>query len=44
MQEQQIKEKVTERYGMIALTGNSDCVCCAPTELKGNNTNNCCLQ
>jgi SAM-dependent methyltransferase len=28
MQEQQLKEKVKERYGKIALTGNSDCSCC----------------
>ena len=29
MQKQQIKEKVKERYGKIALTGNnSDCCCC----------------
>jgi ubiquinone/menaquinone biosynthesis C-methylase UbiE len=31
MQEQYIKEKVKERYGKIALTGNSDC-CCMPQE------------
>jgi len=43
MKEQQIKEKVKERYGMIALTGNSDCSCCAPAELKDNDNNdNCC--
>jgi arsenite methyltransferase len=30
-QEQYIKEKVKERYGKIALTGNSDC-CCVPGE------------
>jgi arsenite methyltransferase len=29
MQEQQIKEKIKERYGKIALTGNK--TCCAPT-------------
>src|SRR5918999_489696 len=29
MQEQQIKEKIKERYGRIALTGNE--TCCAPT-------------
>jgi SAM-dependent methyltransferase len=29
MQEQQIKEKIKERYGKIALTGNSDCCCCS---------------
>ena len=39
MQEQQLKEKVKERYGKIALTGNSDCsysssCCCAPQEEK----------
>ena len=45
MKEQQIKEKVKERYGTIALTGNSDCdCCCAPAELKDNNNDNdnCC--
>ncbi|HZE79171.1 MAG TPA: arsenite methyltransferase [Nitrososphaeraceae archaeon] len=31
MQEQQLKERVKERYGKIALTGNSDC-CCVPGE------------
>jgi arsenite methyltransferase len=31
MQEQYIKEKVKERYGKIALTGNSGC-CCVPGE------------
>jgi arsenite methyltransferase len=31
MQEQYIKEKVKERYGKIALTGNSSC-CCMPGE------------
>jgi arsenite methyltransferase len=30
-QEQYIKEKAKERYGKIALTGNSDC-CCVPGE------------
>jgi hypothetical protein len=40
MQEQQIKEKVKERYGKIALTGNSDCLCCAPIELDDNNNKN----
>ena len=40
-QEQYIKEKVKERYGKIALTGNSDC-CCIPGECcsDGNNNNN----
>ncbi len=43
MQEQQIKEKVKERYGTIALTGNSDCFCCCTTgELKDNNNNDSC--
>jgi arsenite methyltransferase len=41
MKEQQIKEKVKERYGTIALTGNSDCSCCTTGELKDNN-DNCC--
>jgi SAM-dependent methyltransferase len=35
-QEQYIKEKVKERYGKIALTGNSGC-CCAPEEICGEN-------
>jgi arsenite methyltransferase len=35
MQEQAIKEKVKERYGKIALTGNSES-CCAPTECCDN--------
>jgi arsenite methyltransferase len=34
MQEQFIKEKVKERYGKIALAGNSDC-CYVPTECCG---------
>jgi SAM-dependent methyltransferase len=40
-QEENIKEKVRERYGKIALTGNSDC-CCMPGECCSdeNNTNN----
>jgi SAM-dependent methyltransferase len=44
MKEQKIKDKVKERYGTIALTGNSDCdCCCAPAELNDNNDNdNCC--
>jgi arsenite methyltransferase len=33
-QQQQIKEKVKERYGKIALRGNSEC-CCAPSECCG---------
>ena len=37
MQEQQIKQKVKERYGKIALTGNSDCSCCVPCECNNNN-------
>jgi ubiquinone/menaquinone biosynthesis C-methylase UbiE len=35
MQEQQIKEKIKERYSKIALSGNSDC-CCVPTECCNN--------
>jgi arsenite methyltransferase len=38
-QEQYIKEKVKERYGKIALTGNSDC-CCMPSECCNDNNNN----
>src|ERR671915_2548752 len=41
MKEQQIKEKVKERYSTIALTGNSDCSCCTTGELKYN-TDSCC--
>ncbi len=33
----QIKEKVKERYGKIALTGNSDC-CCMPGECSTNDS------
>ena len=32
---EQLKEKVRERYGKIALTGNSDCCCCSPEEKCG---------
>jgi len=32
-----IKEKVKERYGKIALTGNSDC-CCMPGECNANDS------
>jgi arsenite methyltransferase len=32
MQDQQIKESVKQRYGKIALAGNSDCCCCVPEE------------
>ena len=35
-EEQYIKEKVKERYGKIALTGNSDC-CCVPGECCNDN-------
>jgi SAM-dependent methyltransferase len=42
MKEQQIKEKVKERYSTIALTGNSDCSCCTTGELKDNNNNDSC--
>lgn len=39
-QEENIKAKVKERYGKIALTGNSDC-CCMPSECCSNiNINN----
>jgi arsenite methyltransferase len=38
-QEQYIKEKVKERYGKIALTGNSDC-CCMPGECCDDDGNN----
>jgi len=34
MKVEQIKEKINERYGKIALTGNSES-CCAPTECCG---------
>jgi arsenite methyltransferase len=39
MQEQQLKEKIKDRYGKIALTGNSDCSCscCAPEEKTTGN-------
>lgn len=37
-QEQYIKEKVKERYGKIALTGNSDC-CCVPGEYCNDSSN-----
>ena len=44
MQEQQIKDKIKERYGKIALTGTE--TCCAPTiEFKGGksgSTSSCC--
>jgi arsenite methyltransferase len=36
MQEQQLKEKVREKYGTIALSGNSSC-CCSPEEKCGEN-------
>src|SRR3712207_2102035 len=42
MKEQQIKEKVKERYGTIALTGNSDCSCCTTGKLEDNNNDSCC--
>src|ERR671929_1391296 len=40
-EQQYIKEKVKERYGKIALSGNSDC-CCVPGECcdDGNNNSN----
>jgi ubiquinone/menaquinone biosynthesis C-methylase UbiE len=37
MKEHQIKEKVKERYGKIALVGSSSEGCCAPSECCGNN-------
>ena len=37
MQDQQLKEKVKERYGKIALSGNSSCCCCSPEEKCGEN-------
>ncbi|MDQ3839602.1 MAG: arsenite methyltransferase [Thermoproteota archaeon] len=42
MQEQQIKEKIKDRYGKIALTGTE--TCCAPTiEFKGGKSSySCC--
>jgi arsenite methyltransferase len=41
MQEQQIKEKIKERYGKIALTGNE--TCCAPTiEFRGGKSGSSC--
>jgi arsenite methyltransferase len=45
MQEQQIKEKIKERYGKIALTGTE--TCCAPTidfksSKPGNSSSSCC--
>ena len=41
MHEQQIKEKIKERYGKIALTGNE--TCCAPTiEIKGGKSGSSC--
>ena len=41
MQEQQIKEKIKERYGKIALTGNE--TCCTPTiEFKGGTSGSSC--
>ncbi len=38
-QEQQLKEKVKERYGKIALEGNSGC-CCMPGECCSDNDSN----
>ncbi|MBV9177530.1 MAG: arsenite methyltransferase [Nitrososphaeraceae archaeon] len=37
MQEQQLKEKIRERYGKMALSGNSSCCCCSPEEKCGEN-------
>ena len=48
-QQQQIKEKIKQRYRKIALTGNSDCQCCATgiqqhteEDNSKNNNNGCC--
>jgi arsenite methyltransferase len=38
-QQQYIKQKVKERYGKIAFTGNSDC-CCVPGECCSDNDSN----
>jgi arsenite methyltransferase len=38
MQDQTIKEKVKERYGRIALTGNSLQGCCGSTECCGDDS------
>src|SRR5919206_4626109 len=38
-EQQYIKEKAKERYGKIALSGNSDC-CCIPGECCSDNNNN----
>ena len=38
MKDQVIKEKVKERYGKIALTGNSFQGCCGPTECCSENS------
>ena len=35
--QEQIKQKVKERYSKIALTENSDCSCCVPCECSNNN-------
>jgi arsenite methyltransferase len=41
MQEQQVKEKIKERYGKIALTGTE--ICCAPTiEFNGSKSDSDC--
>jgi hypothetical protein len=41
MHEQQIKDKIKERYGKVALTGTE--TCCAPTiEFKSNSKSGSC--
>jgi arsenite methyltransferase len=39
---QEIKERIKERYGNIALTGNSDCCCCATGQIGEYKGNSCC--
>ena len=43
-EQQQIKEKVKERYGKIALTGNSYCCCCVSEEEKCGGQNGSLMQ
>lgn len=38
MKERQIKQKVKERYGKIALVGSSSVGCCAPAECCDGDT------
>jgi hypothetical protein len=39
---QEIKERIKERYGNIAFTGNSDCCCCATGQIGEYKGNSCC--